>query len=494
MRCAKGGDGMERYVIAVDQSTSASKVFLVDAQGEIVKRFSKEHRQFYPKPGYVEHDAQEIWQNVLEGIHAVASGLEKEQLCAIALSNQRETTVLWERETGQPVMHAIVWQDVRGEALCRQLEAHEAMVEHKTGLKLSAYYPAAKAASALADAPELRDRVRSGEICIGTIDSYLVYRLTGGKVFATDVSNASRTELCDIHSLAWDEALCGLFDIPMSCLAEIRHSDGDFGRMEGLDIPITGVMGDSHAALFGQGCLKAGMAKATFGTGSSVMLNVGERVAQSQNGLSASVGFGFAGKTCYVLEGNITCSGDTLRWLRDEARMIGAVDEVEAIAQSVENSGGVYLIPAFSGLGAPYFDGDARAALIGMSHSTTRAHIVRAALESLAFQDADVVDAMSRDTGIAISELRVDGGPTRNALLMQCLSDLTGARIQCARQSELSALGAAYMAGLKTGLYTAFDRIPAVGKAGQTYTTTIGAAERESRLAAWRDAVRRCRS
>ena len=484
-------------MIAVDQSTSASKAFLIDAQGGIARRFAKNHQQYYPHPGHVEHDAEEIWQNVREGIAAIAEGLTKEQLAGIGLSNQRETTVLWERSTGKPVCPAVVWQDVRGEALCEALAGHAGEVVQKTGLALSAYYPAAKAASVLAERPDLQKRAMDGEICIGTVDSYLVYRLTGGRVFRTDVSNASRTELCDIRRLQWDAEICALFGIPTVCLPEIVPSDGDFGvtNCAGLPegIPICGVMGDSHASLFGQGCLTRGMAKATFGTGSSVMMNVGESAAVSRNGLSASVGFGFRGKTCYVREGNITCSADTLCWLRDEVAMIPDIASVETIAASVPSTDGVYLVPAFSGLGAPYFDGHARAAITGMNRGTTRAHIVRAALESVAYQDVDVITAMRLDSGEAIAELRVDGGPTENRLLMQMVSDLLGCGVRCAARRELSALGAGYMAGLTAGLFTEMSAIPALRETGAAYAPRMAEAERAALLAGWHDAVERCR-
>lgn len=484
---------MKGYIIAIDQSTSASKVFLVDEGGVIVRRFSKEHQQFYPKAGYVEHDAEEIWQNVREGIDAVAEGVPSEELKALAISNQRETTVLWDRATGMPVCHAIVWQDIRGEALCERLRRHAQTVQDKTGLPLSAYYSAAKAASVLESDPAIRKMAKDGRLCIGTVDSYLVYRLTNGQSFRTDVSNASRTELCDIRTLTWDDELCHIFGIPKHCLPEIVSSDADFGQVAHMGLPITGVMGDSHAALFGQGCLSAGMAKATFGTGSSVMMNVGQQVIPSHNGLSASVGFGWQGKTCYVLEGNVTCSGDTLCWLRDDVEMVGDVSRIETIARTVESTEGVFLIPAFSGLGAPYFDGNARAALVGMSRSTKRAHIVRAALESMAYQDADVINAMEKDMGMPLNELRVDGGPTKNALLMQTLSDLLGCPVQCASQSELSALGSGYMAGLTVGLYSDFDAIPAAHEKGAAYQPTITDENRQSRMKEWHTAVKRCR-
>ena len=482
-----------QYIISVDQSTSASKVFLVDGQGQIVRRFSKAHRQSYPFPGWAEHDAQEIWENVRAGIYAVLDGLDRSQVAAIAISNQRETTVLWDRASGAPLAPAVVWQDVRAQALCDALKESADAVRKKTGLALSPYYPAAKAAHVLRENPALREKMQQGALCIGTVDSFLLFRMTGGRVFRTDVTNAGRTLLMDLETLSWDDELCALFGISRQALAEITPSDGDFGTFEDAGIPITGVLGDSHAALFGQGCLEKGMTKATFGTGSSVMMNVGEAPVFSENGLSASVGFGFQGKTHYVLEGNVTCSGDTLVWLRDEAKMVSSIDEIEPLAASVQDSGGVFLVPAFSGLSAPYFDSAARAAILGMSRGTTNAHIVRAALESLAYQDADILRAMEKDTGVPASALRVDGGPTKNALLMQILSDLSGARVVCTKQSELSALGAAFLAGIKTGLYPDFAQIPAAQDTGVQYAPHIESDERNEKMQAWQGAVARCR-
>jgi len=487
---------VKRYVVAVDQSTSAGKVFLVDSDGVIARRFSKPHRQSYPHPGYAEQDAEEIWQNVREGIAAVCDGLVPGQLAALGISNQRETTVFWQRDTGKPVRPAVGWQDVRAEALCRAMSAEADAVRARTGLRLSAYYPAAKAAAVLREDASLAARVGRGELCIGTVDAYLVYRLTGGRVLRTDVSNAGRTQLMELRARRWDDDLCALFGIPRACLPEITPSDGDFGRTAcgGIPggVPITGVMGDSHAALFGQGCHERGMAKATYGTGSSVMLNVGDTPPEASPALSASVGYAFGGGVRYVLEGNVTSSGDTLRWLCDEAGLTASVEEIEALAASVPDAGGVYLVPAFSGLGAPYFSAGARGAILGLGRGSTRAHIARAALESLAYQDADIVAVMERDAGIRLTELRADGAPAKNRLLMRFQADLLGCPVQCAAQSELSALGSAYMAGLSTGLYDAFDSIPAVSRRGERYTPTLSQEARAGLLAGWRGAVRRC--
>lgn len=484
------------YIIAIDQSTSASKVFLVNEKGKIIKRFVKEHRQFYPQSGYAEHDASEIWKNVQQGIAEITYGLKAEELVALSISNQRETTVLWDKTTGEPVCRAVVWQDVRGDAFCKTISAHAQAVKEKTGLLLSAYYPAAKAAAVLQENPAFVQKAQEGSLAIGTIDSYLVYRLTNGETFATDVSNASRTQLINLKALAWDEDLLSWFGIDKQCLATIQLSDADFGKIacEGLPqgVPITGVIGDSHAALFGQGCLEAGMAKATFGTGSSVMMNVGTEMDTQTDGLSCSVGFGFEGKVCYVLEGNVTCSGDTLVWLKEQAGIVDDVKEVESIASSVPSTDGVYFIPAFSGLGAPYFSGEARAALVGINRGTTSAHIVRAALESMAYQDADIIAEMVSAVKQPLNVLRVDGGPSQNTLLMQLLSDLIGCPVWCAKQNELSALGAAYMAGIAKSMYQSFAEIEAVHDVGACYESAYTSEQSKQSLVQWRNAVKRC--
>lgn len=486
---------MGKHIIAIDQSTSASKAFLLDEKGAIIARHSLAHQQFYHSAVRVEHDAAEIWENVRVVIRTVAGELPASDILALAISNQRETTVIWDRKTGEPLCPAVVWQDVRGETLCQALSCYKQQIFEKTGLPLSAYYSAAKAATVLGEHADIRERALAGEVCIGTVDSYLIFRLTGGKRFQTDVSNASRTQLMNLKDLCWDEALCGWFGIPPACLPQITFSDGDFGTTDchGLPpgIPITGVMGDSHAALFGQGCLEKGMAKATYGTGSSVMLNVGDWPILSKNGLSASVGFGYKGKVCYVLEGNVTCSGDTLCWLRDEAEWISTIEETEQLAATVADTNGVYLVPAFSGLGAPYFQEEARAVLCGMNRGTKRAHILRAALESMAYQDADIIAAMEKDAMYPLSELRVDGGPTRNHLLMQFQADILDCPVQCAAASELSALGAGYMAGFACGLFPQWEQISSASEKGKRYLPKLSASVRQKLLSGWQLAVLR---
>jgi len=477
----------KRRVVAVDQSTSASKVFLLDECGEIVRRFSKAHQQTYPHPGWVEHDAEEIWRNVREGIASVTQGLDRNVVCALGISNQRETTVLWSRKTSKPLCPAVVWQDVRGAALVRELHKAAPWVKERTGLTLSAYYPAAKAAAVLREHPEFR----GDDLCIGTVDAWLIFCLTEGRSFMTDVSNASRTQLMDLRTLQWDAELCELFGIPLGALPRIVPSDACFGVTE-TGIPIQAALGDSHAAFFAQGCDRRGTSKATYGTGSSVMIHTGEAPVASSNGLSASVGYGCDGQTCYVLEGNVTCSGDTLVWLRDQCGLISGAAEAESLAAETTDPKGVYFVPAFSGLGAPYFDSGAKALLYGMNRGTTRAHIVRAALESIAFQNADILAAARADLGEKPTELRTDGGPSGDAVLMQLQADLCDCEIRCAPEIELSALGAGRMAGRAAGIYP--RNLSSMRKTGNCYLPIMDPAEREKKLSGWQDAVRRARS
>jgi len=446
----------------------------------------------------VEHDAEEIYQNVVEGVSAVLTGIDLREVGGIAISNQRETTVFWDRKSGKPVCHAVVWQDVRGEKIVQELSEQKKQVLQKTGLALSAYYPAAKAAAVFREAPDLWERARGGEICLGTVDSYLIYRLSGCKLHATDVSNASRTQLFNLSSLKWDDELLSLFNIPVEVMAkQILHSDAIFTTVTckeiPFDIPIAGVMGDSHAALFGNGCHISGAAKATYGTGSSVMLNVGSNPILSSNGLSASVGFGFKGNICFVLEGNITCSGDTLVWLRDELKLIDDVKDVEKIAATVQDTQGVCLVPAFSGLGAPYFDGNARALICGINRSTTKEHILRAALESIAHQNADCLDAMKKDFGRDIDQIYADGAPTANKLLMQMQADFVPCEVICSQSSELSALGAGYMAGITTEVYASFEEIEHRKQKNKKYIPILPEINRKQLRDDWKGAVSKAR-
>ena len=481
---------MKKYIIAIDQSTSADKVFLLDNNLNILKRFSKAHRQYYPGVGGAEHDADEIWQNVKEGIIEVARGTDKSEIAALSLCNQRETTVFWDK-SGKALRRAIVWQDVRAGGICAGLSDKADSVKALSGLDLSPYYPAAKAAMALREDGELYKKAQNGEAFIGTVDSFLIYRLTGGKSFKQDVSNAARTELFDIRALKYSPELCGIFDIPPCALPEVLPSDSLFGEISeaGLPqgVPIIGVMGDSHASLFAQGCVKEGMIKTSYGTGSSVMMNTG-KTAKVSKGLSTSVAYGRRGETDYVLEGNITHSGDTLRWLCDEAEMVSSPSKVEEVALTVPSTDGVYLVPAFSGLGAPYFDSNARAAFIGINRATTRAHMVRAALESMAYQNADVIDTMQRDAGVPVRLLHADGGGCKNKTLMQLQADLLGCPVEASDETELSALGSAKMAAETLGIS---DKPLESGT--KRYEPKISASERERLMDMWHGAVNRVR-
>ena len=480
---------MKKYIVAIDQSTSATKVFLIGEKGRILRRASKPHGQFYPHAGWAEHDAAEIWQNTLCGIKEVTSGVDTGEIAALSICNQRDTTLFWDKATGEPLRRAIVWQDVRAGELCSELSAHAERIRSVTGLELSPYYSAAKAAHALRADRDLMQKAKDGEALIGTVDSYLIYRLTKGKNFFTDVTNASRTQLFDIDKLDYDAGICEAFGIPVHCLARALPSDGDFGTVDREylpgDVRITGVMGDSHASLFAQGCTKRGMVKTSYGTGSSVMMNTGrERV--SAKGLSASIAYGFDGEVDYVLEGNITHSGDTLRWLCDEAEMASSPAEAERIAASVGDCGGVYLVPAFSGMGAPYFVSEARAAFVGLSRSSTRAHMVRAAVESMAYQNADVILSMLSHANCEIDRLNADGGGCKNGLLMQLQADLLLCPVSASSETELSALGSAIMAARKCGLYTAEEAETGEKK---LYMPRITKEERDERMRKWFEAV-----
>ena len=461
---------MKTYLIAIDQSTSATKMLLVDRQGRIAAREALAHRQYYPQPGWVEHDAEEIWANVSAGLERLTARAGLENIEAIAISNQRETSVIWDCRTGRPLRRAIVWQDVRAQALCAGLAAHAGDVQAATGLTLSPYYPAAKLAHALREMP------RSESVRVGTIDSWLMYKLGG--VHKTDVTNAARTQLMNLEACAWDADMLELFGIPRWMLPEeILPSDSVFCSWQG--IPVLGVMGDSHAALYGQDCRAEGTAKATYGTGSSVMLNTGAQIRRVK-GLQACVGFCDREGVRYALEGNVTCSGDTLVFLRDIGLFEGA-DEIERLAAEAQDSGGVQLIPAFSGLGAPYFRSGARASLCGMSRGTTRGEIAYAALMSIAQQNADILEAMG-----GVKRLCVDGGATKNRLLIQMQADLLGCEVLRSENSEMSPMGAALMAGTATGF---FSKNMSIYGEREAFLPRREAQERQSLRGAWKKAV-----
>lgn len=449
----------EQYIIGIDQSTQGTKAILLDRTGRIVEKCYTGHEQIVSTQGWVSHDGEEIFRNVLLIVRELLekAAIDSTAVAAIGITNQRETTIAWDRETGTPVDHAIVWQCPRAQEIVASAEADFAqLVEARTGIPLSPYFPAAKAAWLLRNNPQARSLAHQNRLCIGTIDAWLVYKLTDGRVFRTDYSNASRTQLFNLHTLQWDEDICEHFGIPVSALPTVTNSDGEYGAttLNGYfhkRVPIRAVLGDSHAALFGQGCTSPGMTKATYGTGSSIMMNIGPDFHRSSHGLVTSIAWGRGGRIDYVLEGNINYTGAIVTWFQE----IGLLDnaaESEALAISANPADKTVLVPAFTGLGAPYWSSQARAAFVGMSRTTGRAELVKAGLEAIVHQVTDIVTAMEQDTGLTLSELRVDGGPTANSFLMQAQSDLSGTKIRISEAEELSAIGAAVMAGISAGV------------------------------------------
>ena len=487
----------EKYIISIDQSTQGTKALLFDESGSLLKRTDKAHKQIINEKGWVSHDPAEIYQNTVEVIKRLVeeSGIQKEKVVGLGISNQRETTLAWDKLTGEPIGHAIVWQCARAAEICERIE-HKGEAENirrKTGINLSPYFPASKLAWILENAEGAKAKADKGEICHGTVDSWLVYRLTGGKSYKTDFSNASRTQLFNIFDLKWDEEICGLFGIDPANLAEVVDSDSNFGEtdVEGLfpkPIPIHGVLGDSHGSLFGQGCLKSGMIKSTYGTGSSIMMNIGEKPVLSTHGVVTSLAWSMSGKVNYVLEGNLNYTGATITWLKDDLKLITSPAETEKLAREAVSDDSLYLIPAFSGLGAPYWDSRAAAAIVGMTRTTGKAEVVRAGVECIAFQITDIVKAMSEDAGVTVSELRVDGGPTKNAYLMQFQSDIARACVQVPDSEELSGIGPAYAAGLALGVWDEkiFEKLKRI-----KYEPKMDEQLRDRKYQGWLSAVQR---
>ena len=490
---------MSKYILAIDQSTQGTKALLFDEVGALKCRADIPHRQIINEKGWVEHETEEIMRNTIQVAKDVVdkAGIDKREIAALGISNQRETSVAWDRVTGKPVYNAIVWQCARGAAICEGLEAqgYADVVRRTTGINLSPYFPAAKLAWIMQNVPGVAERAREGGICVGTIDSWLVYNLSLDHRHCTDYSNASRTQLFNLTTLAWDPDMLEIFGIDPKCMAALTDSDGDFGETDfcgWLDkpIPIRGVLGDSHGALFGQGCLEPGMTKTTYGTGSSVMMNIGEKPVFSDSGVVTSLAWKIGGKVNYVLEGNINYTGAVITWLKDDLKLIAGPGETEALARQANPGDHCYLVPAFSGLGAPYWDSRAEAAIVGMTRSTGRNEIVRAALDCIAYQITAIVRAMGESAGTPIGELRVDGGPTRNGYLMQFQSDMLNIPVRIPDSEELSGIGAAYAAGLSVGLYD--DRVFEVLKR-TSFTPDMAENVRDEKFAGWQAAVRRVR-
>jgi glycerol kinase len=491
----------EGVLLAIDQGTSSSRAIAFSTAGALVAMEQQAFEQLYPSSGWVEHDAEVIWATVISTARAVMKRLREKQrpIIAIGLTNQRETTVVWDRRTGVPLYNAIVWQDRRTAERCRKLadDGHEREVTEKTGLRLDPYFSATKLAWILDRVPGARDAAKAGHIAFGTVDSFLIWRLTGGRLHVTDVTNASRTALFDIRNGCWDESLCRLFDVPMSCLPEVRDSAGDFGVTDvailGEALPIRGVAGDQQAALIGQACFEEGDLKSTYGTGAFMVLNTGRHLVRSANRLLSTIAYQLDGKVTYALEGSIMSAGATIQWLRDGLALVSRAPEVEALASSVPDSGGVYLVPAFTGLGAPYWDPDARGAIVGLSRASGRGEIARAGLDSVAYQTRDLLDAMAADE-IHPATLKVDGGMAQNGLFLQRLADILNLPILRPKMAESTAFGAACLAGLGCGVYRSLDDIARLWEADARCEPRMDAATRERELFGWRAAVARVRS
>lgn len=490
------------YLLALDQGTSSSRSIVFDHAGRVVTMAQREFRQIYPQPGWVEHDPHELWTTQLETAREALkqADLSATQIAAVGITNQRETTVVWNRKTGEPVYNAIVWQDRRAEATCAELRERgmSDTVLQKTGLRIDAYFSGTKLKWILDNVSGARAQAERGELAFGTVDSWLIWQLTGGARHVTDVSNASRTMLFNVHTRQWDDELLALLDIPKSLMPEALPSSAHFGEMKaewlGAPLEIGGVAGDQQSALFGQACFTAGMAKNTYGTGCFMLMHTGERFQISQNGLITTATAQPAGAPQYALEGSVFIGGAVVQWLRDGLSAIESSSEVQALAESVPDAGGVVLVPAFTGLGAPYWQPEARGSITGLTRGTTMAHIARAALESIAFQSAALLDAMSRDAvaagGVPVSELRVDGGACVNDLLMQIQADLLGIPVVRPAVIETTALGAAYLAGLHTGLYGGLDELSKQWRAERTFHPTLSRERAAEKMAQWEHAVR----
>ena len=490
---------MKKYIMALDQGTTSSRCILFECDGKIASIAQREFPQIFPKEGWVEHDPMVIWSTQISvATEALLKiGARWDEIYGIGITNQRETMVVWNRKTGVPIYNAIVWQCRRTADRCEALAAsgYESMIKEKTGLLLDPYFSATKLEWILKNIPNARELADKGELCFGTIDSWLIWKLTDGKVHATDYSNASRTMLFNIRTLEWDEELLSLFGVPRSMLPEVLPSSSVFGYTSadilGASLPIGGVLGDQQAALFGQCCFERGDIKNTYGTGAFLLMNTGREPYMTTNGLITTVAWGIGGEVAYALEGSVFSSGSAIQWLRDGLGILKSAAESEKIASSVEDSGGVFVVPAFSGMGAPWWDPYARGTIIGITRATTRAHIVRATLESLAYQTADVIDLMQRSVGVAVKELRVDGGASKNNLMLAFQADILGATLHRPACTETTALGAAYIAGLSLGVYESIEAIKRNHATERIITPERDDEWRCEKMRLWRRAVER---
>ena len=492
---------MAKYILALDQGTTSSRAIVFDHEANMLSVSQREFEQIFPQPGWVEHDANEIWSSqVGVASEAIARmGIPPSDIAAIGITNQRETAIVWNRKTGQPIHHAIVWQDRRTAGFCDKLRAdgHVKTFQEKTGLVIDAYFSGTKVRWMLDNVPGAREAAERGELAFGTVDCWLLWKLTAGKVHVTDVTNASRTLLFNIHTLQWDDELLGILNIPRSMLPEVKSSSEVYGHTDeanfGHAIPIAGIAGDQHAATFGQAALEKGMAKNTYGTGCFMLLNLGSEAIPSKNKLLTTIAWKIGDRLDYAFEGSVFVGGAVIQWLRDGLKFFRTAEESEALALTVKDSDGVFLVPAFVGLGAPYWDSYARGTMVGLTRGTTQAHITRAALESITYQSAELLEAMQKDSQLPLSELRVDGGACRNNLMMQMQADILGVPVVRPKVTETTALGAAYLAGLAVGYWDSIEQIAKQWQAERTFEPSISADERGSRLARWKEAVERSR-
>lgn len=488
---------MKKYVIALDQGTTSSRAVLFDSEQNIVQIAQKELTQFYPQPGWVEHDPMEIYSSQASVMTEVLlqSGVPIEEVAGIGITNQRETAIIWDKQTGRPIHNAIVWQCRRTAGICEQLRAdgHEPYIREATGLLADAYFSGTKIKWLLDNVPGARERAENGELLFGTVDSWLTWKMTGGRVHITDVTNASRTLLFNIKTLDWDKKMLEILGIPRCILPEVRSSSEIYGttNLFGCEVPIAGIAGDQHAALFGQTCFEPGDAKNTYGTGCFLLMNTGKELCRSKNGMLTTIAIGLPGGVQYAIEGSIFVGGAVVQWLRDELRFISESADSEYFARKVKDNGGVYVVPAFTGLGAPHWDMYARGAIFGLTRGAGRNHIIRAALESIAYQSKEVLDAIVADTGIAVNELRVDGGASANNFLMQFQADMLNIPVRRPMIRETTALGAAYLAGLATGVWKDTEEIRHQWTLDKMFTPDCPAELRETNWAGWKKAVGR---
>lgn len=489
---------MEKYILAIDQGTTSSRAIIFDKNANIIATSQKEFRQIFPKPGWVEHDANEIWLSVLAVLAEVVikAQIRPDQVVGIGITNQRETTVVWDKETGMPIYNAIVWQSRQTVAICDEIKQKglESIIKEKTGLIVDAYFSGTKVKWILDNVEGAREKANANKLMFGTIDSWLIYKLTGEKVHVTDYSNASRTLLYNIYELRWDEELLKIFDIPYSMLPEVKDSSCVYGKTAsyhffGYEVPICGVAGDQQAALFGQTCFKKGMAKNTYGTGCFMLMNTGENAVKSSHGLLTTIAWGLDGKVEYALEGSIFVAGSAIQWLRDGLRMFKKASDSEAYAQKVMSTDGVYVVPAFVGLGAPYWDDKARGAVFGLTRGTSKEHFIRATLEAIAYQATDVILAMEKDANVKLEVLKVDGGAVANNFLMQFQSDLLQVSVNRPKINETTALGAAYLAGLAIGFWSNKEELIKNWNLDRQFDPQMGKDERDKLYQGWKKAV-----